>query len=236
MKYFFTRLVQKAFYAKLNTSKSIFVFSFLFVSPFFSSYCFAKDPVYRIEGARGVVTFTSRKPSPGTKYSLMEGNISRYRSGYGYRYSASTSRYYARPQLSRFDSMIYRFAGQYNLEPALVKAVVHAESSFRPDAVSPKGAMGLMQLMPQTAKRFGVTNAFQPEQNVLGGVKYLRFLMNRYYGNMELAVAAYNAGEGAVDRAGGIPPYKETINYVDRVTRLTDAYRCQERGGRNCSV
>lgn len=232
MKYFFSRLVRKAFFPKPIVSRSISLF--IFASLFLSSECFAKDPVYRIEGARGVVTFTSKKPKPGTKYSLMEGNISRYRSSY--RYSVSPSRYYARPQLSRFDSMIYRFAGQYNLEPALVKAVVHAESSFRPDAVSPKGAMGLMQLMPQTAKRFGVTNAFQPEQNVLGGVKYLRFLMNRYYGNMELAVAAYNAGEGAVDRAGGIPPYKETINYVDRVTRLADAYRCQERGGRNCSV
>jgi soluble lytic murein transglycosylase-like protein len=234
MKYFLSKH-PASFEVQTSSKALLFIIPALLISlTFITSQCLAVEPVYRIEGARGVVTFTSRKPASGTKYSLMEGNISRYRGNYRSYYSSS--RYSARPQLSRFDSMIHRYAGQYNLETAMVKAVVHAESSFRPDAVSPKGAMGLMQLMPQTARRFGVSNAFQPEQNVLGGVKYLSFLMKRYYGNMELAVAAYNAGEGAVDRAGGVPPYKETINYVDRVSRLTDAYRCQEKGGRNCSV
>ncbi|MCB0359204.1 MAG: lytic transglycosylase domain-containing protein, partial [Bdellovibrionales bacterium] len=131
----------------------------------------------------------------------------------------------ARAIPSQFDSLIKRSATEEGIDWRLVKAVVHAESAFRPQAVSPKGAMGLMQLMPATASRFGVRNAFDPEQNIRGGVRYLRFLLDRYEGNIRLALAAYNAGEGVVDQLGDVPPYRETIAYVRKVIDLHGQYR-----------
>src|SRR5205807_5339514 len=104
---------------------------------------------------------------------------------------------------------------------SLVRAVVQVESGFNPRAYSPKGAMGLMQLMPATAREFGVRNPFNAEQNVRGGVAYLRQLLDRYDNNEELALAAYNAGPGAVDRYGrSVPPYRETQNYVTHVNQM----------------
>jgi soluble lytic murein transglycosylase-like protein len=108
-------------------------------------------------------------------------------------------------------------ARKHGLDPALVLAVVHVESAFRPQAVSPKGAQGLMQLMPFTAKEMGVEDAFDPEQNLDGGARYLRLLLARYKGDVTRALAAYNAGPGAVDRHRGVPPYRETRQYVRRV-------------------
>jgi soluble lytic murein transglycosylase-like protein len=102
-----------------------------------------------------------------------------------------------------------------------VRAVVQVESAFNPYALSPKGAQGLMQLMPATARQFGVTNAYNPAQNVKAGVAYLRQLLDRYGGNEELALAAYNAGPGAVAKYGErVPPYRETRNYVTRISEL----------------
>jgi len=115
------------------------------------------------------------------------------------------------------DVLIRRLSERYGLPPDLVRAVIRQESAFDPFAVSVKGAQGLMQLMPGTARRFGVQDVFDPAENVLGGVKYLRFLMDRYEGDTRLALAAYNAGEGAVDRHEGIPPYAETRDYVERI-------------------
>jgi hypothetical protein len=102
----------------------------------------------------------------------------------------------------------------------LVKAVIQVESEFDPLAVSSKGAQGLMQLMPFTARRFGVADAFEPRQNIFGGVQYLRVLLDQFRGDVDLALAAYNAGENAVLRHGGIPPYKETRGYVRKVHDL----------------
>jgi soluble lytic murein transglycosylase-like protein len=129
---------------------------------------------------------------------------------------------YVPPDRSRqFDPIIRRHAEQHGIRAALVKAVVQVESAFNPGAVSPKGAMGLMQLMPATAEELGVGNPFNPEENIRGGVRYLRLLLDRYDNNEELALAAYNAGPGAVDKYGEtVPPYRETRAYVSKITRL----------------
>ena len=123
-----------------------------------------------------------------------------------------------------FDPIIASVAARYQIDRALVKAVIRAESGFQPRAVSSKGARGLMQLMPQTALMHGVRNIHEPTENIEGGVQHLRMLLDRYSGNVPLALAAYNAGEGAVDQAGGIPPFPETRDYVWRVLQFRQLY------------
>jgi len=114
---------------------------------------------------------------------------------------------------------VYLLAPEYALDPALVLAVITAESNFNPKARSPKGALGLMQLIPETAKRFGVKDPLDPLQNLRGGMAYLRWLLDYFDGNIPLVLAGYNAGEKAVDHYKGVPPYRETRNYVKRITR-----------------
>jgi soluble lytic murein transglycosylase-like protein len=126
---------------------------------------------------------------------------------------------------SAYSTEIRNAAQQYGVEEAIVRAIIHAESAYRANAVSRAGAQGLMQLIPATARRFGVADSFNPGQNIAGGVQYLAFLLKRYNSNLTLAAAAYNAGEGAVDRNGGVPPYAETQRYVQRVGQLADRYR-----------
>jgi len=129
--------------------------------------------------------------------------------------------------------LVKKVSVEKGLDPKLVDALVRVESGYNPAAVSRKGAMGLMQLMPATASRLGVADPFDPEQNVRGGVREFARLIDRYRGNLQLALAAYNAGEGAVARYRGIPPYKETRNYVSRILtiytgkpyRLAGSYR-----------
>ena len=115
--------------------------------------------------------------------------------------------------------MIDQIAERNQVEPSLVHSVIKAESNYNPAALSPKGAQGLMQLIPSTARRFGVSNSFNVQENVEGGVKYLKFLMDLYHNDYKKVIAAYNAGEGAVTKYGGIPPYAETITYVYRVAK-----------------
>ena len=114
-------------------------------------------------------------------------------------------------------NLIEKYSDENNLDADFVKAVIQQESGFNPNATSKCGAMGLMQLMPKTAESLGVTNAYDAEQNIYGGTKYLKGLMDRFGNNKELALAAYNAGPNAVKKYGGIPPYAETQNYVKKV-------------------
>lgn len=120
---------------------------------------------------------------------------------------------------SPFDPIIEKYAADYQLDPSLIRSIIATESGFNPKAVSPKGARGLMQLMPATAERLGVKNSFDPEENIRGGVKHFRFLMDSFNNNLELSLAAYNAGENLVQRLGRVPNIKETRDYVKSITR-----------------
>jgi soluble lytic murein transglycosylase-like protein len=123
------------------------------------------------------------------------------------------------------DSYITESASRNGVDPLLIYSIMHRESSFRRLAVSPKGARGLMQLMPGTAVRFGVGNIFDPRQNIEGGTRYVRFLLDTFDGDVRLALAGYNAGEGAVMKYGGVPPYSETQEYVRRISERYDMIR-----------
>ena len=136
--------------------------------------------------------------------------------------SASSNDYGSSPASSSgtrnsYDSHILASAQRHGVDPALMKAMMHTESAFNPNARSPVGAQGLMQLMPATARRFKVSNAWNPAENIEGSAKYIAWLMKRFNNNIEFAVAGYNAGEGNVDKYNGIPPFKETRNYVKSV-------------------
>lgn len=127
-----------------------------------------------------------------------------------------------------YDALIADAASRHRIDAALMKAIMHTESGFNPNARSPVGAQGLMQLMPATAQRFGVNNAWDPAQNIEGSAKYIRWLLNRFNGRIDHVLAGYNAGEGNVDKYGGIPPFRETQDYVRRVlSRYNNLYANQ---------
>jgi soluble lytic murein transglycosylase-like protein len=124
------------------------------------------------------------------------------------------------PQFHRYGSIISDVARRYEVDPQLVSAIINQESAFQPDAISKSGAMGLMQLMPDTAKSLGVTDPFNPAQNIEGGTTLLRGLLDKYHGQLDFALAAYNAGPAAVDKYGGVPPFPETQAYVRNIMAL----------------
>ncbi len=130
----------------------------------------------------------------------------------------------SKPSPRAWDRVIARAGRNHGVSPGLVKAVVHAESAFDPDAVSHKGAQGLMQLMPATARQLGVDDPFDPWQNIDGGTRYLSSMIQRFKGDLSLGLAAYHAGERAVRRYSGIPPYRETRRYVKKVLSLHKRY------------
>ena len=139
-------------------------------------------------------------------------------------------RFSAGTDITKYDRLITKAAEKYQVDSALIKAVIKAESNFNHKAVSPVGARGLMQLMPTTASYLQVPDSFHPEQNIEGGVRYLRYLLNLYPNNLPLALAAYNAGEGAVSRYNNrIPPYRETQGYVTRVLNYFNKYLSDNR-------
>ncbi len=143
-----------------------------------------------------------------------------------YRSGTRNAPYHARTIKSQYDALIVNMALKYDLEPSFVKAVIHVESAFDPNAVSRAGAMGLMQLMPGTASNYQLKqDHFNPNRNVEAGVQHLKDLMERYGKDKKLSLAAYNAGEGAVSKYRGIPPYEETQNYVVKVLKLYKLYK-----------
>lgn len=186
-------------------------------------YSYIKDGVrhYSSKPPRGVSGATAHRTIP---YSFMETC---------YACAALPGVNFGRLRLNTdaYAAEIRAAAARHGVDEAVVRAIIHAESSYNPRAVSRVGAQGLMQLMPATARRFGVTDSFDPAQNIGGGVEYLAWLLKRYRGDLTLASAGYNAGEGAVDRHKGVPPYKETRLYVERVRVLADRYRGALTGG-----
>lgn len=177
------------------------------------------SPIYVFKEADGTIRFTSQPPPHGVNARVFTASkrnaVSFVRGKY----------YSPRLVLDRYKEVITSAAQTHDVDPALVRAVIHAESAFNPYAVSRKGAMGLMQLMPETARVLGVKKPFSAEDNIHGGVRYLSKLLQRFQGNLVLAIAAYNAGEGAVERYGGIPPFSETQDYVRKVLALKTRYQ-----------
>lgn len=180
----------------------------------------AAADIYKKVDRYGVIHYTN-VPTDKRFYRVVIREMPRISAVPGYRAPASG---YSRADSSTFDPIIANMSRRFGVEQALVKAVIKAESGFKPNAVSPKGARGLMQLMPGTAQMHGVRNIHEPMDNIAGGVQHLRKLLDRYRNNVVLALAAYNAGEGWVDQYGGIPPFEETRNYVSRVLRFRQDY------------
>ena len=180
-------------------------------------YSYIKDGVrhYTSKPPRGIAGVSAMRT---IKYSFME---TCYACGARPGVNFNTLRL----NTAAYQAEIAAAARQHGVDEAVVRAIIHAESAFNPNALSRVGAQGLMQLMPATARRFGVGNAFDASQNIAGGVQYLAWLLKRFNGDVALAAAGYNAGEGAVDKYKGVPPYAETQRYVQRVAVLAERYR-----------
>jgi soluble lytic murein transglycosylase-like protein len=169
----------------------------------------ATAQIYAWRDASGTLVLSDRELNTPTKIYEVPGAPS---------YRTTTAADHRPAASPRFDDIVVAHAQRHALRPELVRAVIQVESGYNPTATSAKGAMGLMQLMPATARELGVRNAYDPEENIRGGTAYLRQLLDRYAGNEELALAAYNAGSGAVDRYGQrVPPFRETRDYVRKV-------------------
>lgn len=204
-------------YIRLGVAISIMLFSNIFTD------CASARPIYVYQEPDGSKKFSNVPPPTGINaqiFTARKSSFSWYRQPPRYG-GPSLVKLYA----NTFNQNINDAANEHGLDKALIKAVIHAESGFNQFAVSAKGALGLMQLMPSTAKDLGVSNSFSAEQNIKGGAKYLRQLLDRYNGNLTKAIAAYNAGMDWVDKYKGIPPFEETQKYVKIVTALQDRYR-----------
>ncbi|WP_320044447.1 lytic transglycosylase domain-containing protein [uncultured Desulfobacter sp.] len=177
--------------------------------------CTALGDIYRYIDADGVVHFTNTPTDAGYTLYLKEKKE--------HRILARSRKFKAGSD--EYDKIIFKAAKAFGVDRALIKAVIHAESSFNPNAVSTKGARGLMQIMPQNDASLDISNPFDPSQNIMGGTRYLKQMLIRYNEKLALALAAYNAGPSAVDKYNNIPPYEETQTYVQRVMSLYSRYK-----------
>lgn len=173
--------------------------------------------IYTYVDENGITVLTDRKPDTDRYRVRNLGCYGTCRTGVDWESTPLVN--------GRFQAEIETVSEVFGVDPALVRAVIHAESWFEPQAVSHAGAQGLMQLMPATAQRFGVVNVFDPTDNITGGVAYLAWLLEEFQHDLTRAIAAYNAGEGAVRRHNGVPPFPETREYVRRVEILLRRYR-----------
>ncbi len=173
--------------------------------------------IYRYVDSKGVIHFSNVPTNPNYRLYMKEER--------GSRPLVSETKPISRARVDRYDPLIEHTARRHGLDHSLVTAVIKVESDFDPGAVSSKGARGLMQLMPGTARELGVRDSFDPWENVEGGVRYLRNLLDFFNGNLPLALAAYNAGREAVLQYRGIPPYPETQQYVAKVLQYYDLFR-----------
>jgi soluble lytic murein transglycosylase-like protein len=181
--------------------------------------------IYSWRDANGNLVVSNRRPESATPASTKTYAVPKAEGVRATRYAASD-------RGRQYDDLISEHSKRNGVRSDLVRAVLQVESAFNPNAMSPKGAMGLMQLMPSTARQYGVRNAFNPAENVRAGVAYLRGLLDRYSNNEELALAAYNAGPGAVDKHGqAVPPYRETRNYVAQINKMVGSNRHVEQRG-----
>jgi soluble lytic murein transglycosylase-like protein len=199
----------------ITASTIVIAFVFLFVTPDTSL-----AEIYYFTDARGVVHYTNVRTDP--RYKLLPGIIS---------FSRPFSRNRPRTQSygdTSFDAHIQEAALRYDIDPMLIKAVIKQESNFNPNATSEKGALGLMQLMPGTARDMNVVDVFNPRDNILGGARYLKRLYSQFNGNLALTLASYNAGPEKVYSTNGIPDIPETKDYVRTVLFLYDKYRRYE--------
>jgi soluble lytic murein transglycosylase-like protein len=171
--------------------------------------------IYRYEDENGVVHFTNCPRDPKFKLYLRET-----KEDVGEEVSS-----FSVTDSGNYDHLISEFSKKYQVDFALVKAIIRAESGFNPKAISRKGAKGLMQLMPETALRMNVSNVFNPKENIEGGVRYFKYLLSLFDNDLRLSLAAYNAGENLVSQLGTIPPYRETVDYVRRVLNFYRSYK-----------
>jgi soluble lytic murein transglycosylase-like protein len=178
----------------------------------------ASADIYRYEDSEGTLHFTDAPTDH--RFKVFMRDIKKDRK---LRTAFRLPGYARNP--AEFEPIIASCSRQYGVDSALVKAVIHAESGYNPNAVSPKGAQGLMQLMPKTAQGLKVADTMNPSDNIRGGVRYLRFLLDTFNGNESLALAAYNSGMGSVAKYGGVPPFQETRNYVAKVLSYRNNYR-----------
>jgi len=196
-------------------SQKLTIFVFLMTS--LMALPVSSADIYKYEDDEGVLHFTDAPTD--RRFKIFMRDIKRDRLlRTNFRLSPCTG------NPAEFESIINSCSLQYGVDKSLVKAVIHAESGYDPNAVSSKGAGGLMQLMPKTAESLKVSNTFDPKENISGGVRYLRFLLDTFKGDVPLALAAYNAGLSRVAQYGGIPPYVETRNYVDKVLQYRKQY------------
>jgi soluble lytic murein transglycosylase-like protein len=175
----------------------------------------ASAGIYRYEDENGVIHFSNCPRDPKFKLYLREKEDKGDNGPYSTSYVKDSK---------QFDALIQEFSNKYQVDFALIKAMIRVESGFNPHAVSRKGAKGLMQLMPDTANRMNVSNVFNPRENIEGGTRYFRYLLSIFNNDLRLSLAAYNAGENLISEIRTIPPYRETVDYVRRVLGYYQSY------------